>query len=322
MSFLLFLAQIKKKIWSLYKFGRVIAFLLLFYQIISVTINYLEYETVIDMKAVSGIQQRPAVTFCLYSGREFPKRTRNNLMRKKFGQPFGCILTQFSDDMPQKLFKCAQLFKLVESVTSFSRRCLSIYSHLLFEKLSLSNNTQFEVLFANNIKIFALIHQSGTPPHFARNKIEIFNSSFNQIDFSSINTKLLPFPHSTDCYNYARQRVNGFNSKEDCFVKNLERREFEECGCNKRWFYRDFVNDNSSQIKLCSESVKCNFNSKIQMNSLGKICKNNCYNEYYLDQLFTYEYSKSCLSDQLSGATSCICDHSLGRPYFFQYKSV
>ncbi len=66
----------KRKIGTLYKFGRIIAFLGLFYQIISVTISYLEYETVIDMKAISEIKQRPALTFCLYSDREFPKRMR------------------------------------------------------------------------------------------------------------------------------------------------------------------------------------------------------------------------------------------------------
>jgi hypothetical protein len=212
MNFLLFFAQIKQNIWSLYKFGRVITFLLLFYQIISVTISYLEYETVIDMKVVSDIQQRPAFTFCLYSGREFPKRTRNPVMEQKFGQPFGCYLLHLLHfNITKRKLKCSEISKLVESVTSFSPRCLSIFSHLLDEKFSPSNRMLFQVMFDNTIKIFALIHQSGTPPHFARNKIEVINLSFNQLDFSSISTKLLPFPHSTDCYNYAREGVNSFN---------------------------------------------------------------------------------------------------------------
>jgi hypothetical protein len=84
MNFVLFFAQIKQNIWSLYKFGRVIAFLTLFYQIILVTISYLKYEIVIDMKAVLDIEQRPAFTFCLYSGKQFPKTT------KMFGHPFRC----------------------------------------------------------------------------------------------------------------------------------------------------------------------------------------------------------------------------------------
>jgi hypothetical protein len=82
--------------------------------------------------------------------------------------------------------------------------------------------------------------------------------------------------------------VDGFNSREDCFVKHLERREFEKCGRNKRWSYWGFSTENYSNI--CPESVKCNFDSKIQMRSLEKICKNNCHNEHYLDILYNTQY--------------------------------
>jgi hypothetical protein len=160
------------------------------------------------------------------------------------------------------------------------------------------NETLFDVIVDNNLKIFALIHQSGTPPHFTNNKIEIIKSSVNQIDISSINTELLPFPHSTDCYDYRRKAklMNGYNSREDCVVKHLERKEFEKCGCNKKWSYRAFDKSNFSHI--CPEFVKCDFDSKIQMKSLEKICKNNCYNEYYLDYLiYTKYYYEFELSD-------------------------
>jgi hypothetical protein len=83
--------------------------------------------------------------------------------------------------------------------------------------------------------------------------------------------------------------VNGYNSREDCVVKHLERKEFAKCGCNKRWAYRAFDKPNFSHI--CPESVKCDFDSKIEMKSLEKICKNNCYNEYYFDQLIIFKTS-------------------------------
>jgi hypothetical protein len=234
------------------------------------------------MKAVSGIEQRPALTFCFYSDTEFPKRTRNPFMQQMSSHSFVCSL--MFQNLMYKAFKCEHLFKPVESLTLFSHRCLSLYSHLFDEKLMPTNRTYFQVMVENNFKIFALIHQSGTPPHFTGNKIEIINSSLNIIDYSSINTKLLPFPHSTDCYDYRREvkLVNGYNSREDCFVKHLERKEFAKCGCNKKWSYRASDQQNFSHI--CPESVKCDFDSKIEMNSLEKICKNNCYNEHYLDQ--------------------------------------
>jgi hypothetical protein len=252
----------KRKVGSLYKFGRIIAFLGLFYQIISATISYLKYETVIDMKAISGIEQRPALTFCLYSDTEFLKRTRNRFMRQMFGHSFGCYLT-FPNSTIKEL-KCDHLSKLVESVTPFSHRCLSLYSHLLDENLTHTNETSNNVMFENSLKIFVLIHQSGTPPHFTRNKIEIVNSSFNIIDYSSIITKLLPFPHSTACYDYRREAklVNGYNSREDCFVKHLERKEFAKCGCNKKWSYRAFDEQNFSHIQSSRKHLAVNCNRK------------------------------------------------------------
>jgi hypothetical protein len=285
MNFVLFFAQIMRKMWLLYEFGIIIAFLGLFYQTISVTISYLEYETVIDMKAVLGIEQRPALTFCLYSDTEFPIRIRNPFMNQEFGNSFGCYLVFLNSTA--ELLKCDHLSKLVESVTPFSHRCLSLYSHLLNEKIMRTNGTYFRVMVDDNLKIFALIHQSGTPPHFTRNKLEIINSSTTLIDCYSIITKLLPFPHSTDCYDYRREAklVNGYNSREDCVLKLLERKELAKCGCNKKWSYRAFNKRNFSHI--CPESVtsvKCDFDSKIIMKSLEKICKNNCYDEYYLDE--------------------------------------
>jgi hypothetical protein len=141
-----------------------------------------------------------------------------------FGHSFGCTLN--FPNTTTKLLKCSDLSKLVESVTPFSHRCLSVYSHLLDERLTPTNGARFEVMLDNSLKIFALIHQSGTPPHFARNKIEFVNSSVTEVFISSINTKLLPFPHSTDCYDYKREAklVSGYNSREDCFVKHLERK--------------------------------------------------------------------------------------------------
>jgi hypothetical protein len=290
MDFVLYFSQMKRKIWSLYKFGRIIAFLGLLYQIISITISYLEYETVIDMKAVSDIEQRPAFTFCLYTDREFPKITRNHVMQKIFGHSFGCRL---SGSNSTEASKCYHLSKVVESVTPFSHRCHTLYSHLLDEKLRPTNVDYLQIMFDNKLKIFALIHQSGTPPHFTGNKIEIINSSVNMIDISSIITKLLPFPHSTDCYDYRREvkLVNSYNSREECVVKHLERKEFAKCGCNKRWSYWTFGKRNFSHI--CPESVKCDFDSKIEMKSLEKICKNNCYNEHYLDQEILIKYFHS-----------------------------
>jgi hypothetical protein len=57
--------------WFLKKFGKIIAFLILFYQIILVTISYSEFETVIDMKAELIEEQIPVMTFCMRNRHKF-----------------------------------------------------------------------------------------------------------------------------------------------------------------------------------------------------------------------------------------------------------
>jgi hypothetical protein len=53
------------KFWSLNKFIRLMAFVTLLYQMISVTISYFEFETVIDLKAMSHLKHEPTITICL-----------------------------------------------------------------------------------------------------------------------------------------------------------------------------------------------------------------------------------------------------------------
>jgi hypothetical protein len=69
------------------KFERTLAFLVFFYQFISITILYLKYETVIDMMVTSEGEQRPTFTFCLKNNDEF---VGNNLglASLKFDEPF------------------------------------------------------------------------------------------------------------------------------------------------------------------------------------------------------------------------------------------
>jgi hypothetical protein len=88
--------------------------------------------------------------------------------------------------------------------------------------------------------------------------------------------------NSTDFYDYGNEEnpVLNYKSREDCIVKHLEEKEFNECGCNKRWFYGCSRRQNLIHISL--KSIECKFNAKSKMKS-EKICKNNCLNEYYMN---------------------------------------
>jgi hypothetical protein len=106
----------------------------------------------------------------------------------------------------------------------------------------------------------------------------------------------LPFPYSTDCYDYGKEEnpVLNYKSKEDCIVKHLEKKEFNECGCNKRWFYGYSRRQNLSNI--CLKSIECKFKEKSEMKSLEKICKTNCVNEYYMNIFYFQKEAKEFAS--------------------------
>ncbi len=277
----MYLLIMSTKMWkfrSLNKFLRLMAFITLFYQIISATISYSEFETVIDMKAISDLENEPTITLCLKNDFEFAKRAQNIMTQHYFHNPIGRRLVKYGQNL---YAKCSKFTKIVESVTTLSQRCRSYFSQL-FDNKSMPIN-DFFFFFDYNISAFALIHQKKTPPHFARQKIEIPKSTNTIIDYTRIVTKLLPFPYSTDCYDYGNEEnpVLNYKSREDCIVKHLEKKEFNECSCNKRWFYGYSRRQNLSNI--CQNSIECKFNEKSEMKSLEKICKNNCLNEYYMN---------------------------------------
>jgi hypothetical protein len=270
------------------KFGRTLAFLVFFYQFISITILYLKYETVIHMMATPDGGQRPTVTFCLKNNDEFGGNNLG-LAFSKFDGPIICsVKGQYGS--------CSKLTTIVESVTPHSQRCLSYFSQLFDENPS---PKELGFLIPNQINAFALIHQNSTPPHFTNYKIEIPESSQTLIGYTSVTVKLLPFPYSTDCYDYKREEKSliRFKSREDCIVKHLERIEFDRCGCNKGWSYKSYNTQNFTYI--CPKAVKFRFNSKILINHSEKICKNNCLNQYFYDIITSSQYMTQLSMDQI-----------------------
>jgi hypothetical protein len=75
------------------------------------------------------------------------------------------------------------LAEIVESVSPHSRKCLKYFSQLFDEKPSPDNEMLFGFIIPDDINAFALIHQNATPPHFAKEKIKIANSSQNLIEY-------------------------------------------------------------------------------------------------------------------------------------------
>ncbi len=87
----------------------------------------------------------------------------------------------------------------------------------------------------------------------------------------------MPFPYETNCYEY--RKSNSYHSREDCIVKYYQMKEYEECGCNRKWIYYNLVN--RTDLKICSNSEKCDFDQRYDRKFLDQICPKNCFNEYF-----------------------------------------
>jgi hypothetical protein len=110
-----------KKIALFSKIGIFIAFLVLFYQIISVTITYLKYETVIDMKVKNNEEQRPTFTFCLKNKDRFPEKNLS-INSRSFDHAIGC--SRFNKFMASRkhLRNCSKFTRIVESLRPTLKR--------------------------------------------------------------------------------------------------------------------------------------------------------------------------------------------------------
>jgi hypothetical protein len=157
------------------------------------------------MKAIPKEEQRPTFTFCLKNKDKFTRK-KLRLFSMRFDHPIGCAQYEKHKESNENFYvNCSKLSRIVESVTPLSRKCLSYYSRLFDDNYSPDNSFFFAFLIPNTINVFALIHQSATPPHFDKDKIEIAKSKFNEISYSSIKRNSLPFPYETDCYDYERK---------------------------------------------------------------------------------------------------------------------
>jgi hypothetical protein len=122
--------------------------------------------------------------------------------------------------------------------------------------------------------------------------IRIDRNGQTSVGYSSMSEELLPYPYESNCFEYQKSLGRGifYSSREDCIVKHYQRKEFEKCGCNRKWIY--YNKQNSTGVKFCSKSSKCNFEYEFD-ESLAVMCRKNCFNKYYN----TYEDGKSRLKD-------------------------
>ncbi len=183
---------------SLRRIANIIAILIFIYQTITLTIDYLKYQTVIEMKTQTPLLESPSFSICIGS-HSMPEVSQNQNIVEFFDKSILCLYKHSAD----KQIKTCPQFQKVESVTPFSHRCFTYFSRLSDNNVWIDYKSgkvdYITFLIQNEINTFALIHPNNTSPHFFNQNIEIINYSHNVIGYSTIFEKLLPSPYQTDC---------------------------------------------------------------------------------------------------------------------------
>ena len=120
------------------------------------------------------------------------------------------------------------------------------------------------------------------PSHFERKNHFILNKrksqTFNKVNFEGKKWEqtFLPFPYSTNCFDYSINRQNNIRPKSqtDCKLEYMRRKELKECKHNYYWSQHLF--DNNHQIFDFNQTFP-NCSVKAYETFLDKVCKKDCY---------------------------------------------
>ncbi len=256
-------------------------FIGLSYQLLKLTIDYTEYETIMDLRAEAVVDDYIGLTVCVRL------KHRSNKSFKNYNKNFGYINESIIHSIickvlmeNNKYYKCQELCPIYISSTPFSDQCFTFLScnYIKITKKSIHLDT-----FDNNLLL--LIHQTKTPPHLLTNYINLKLKYFFMIEYQITEEVLLPLPYKTDCYDYEQnsQELNSPKSREECILNYLKQIEYKKCKSNQNWFYELYNGKNFTNNY--SRIMSNNCSSKVDKRFLKRICKKSCLTKSFISTI-------------------------------------
>jgi hypothetical protein len=272
---------------SLQKLFKLLTLIVFIYQTILLTIDYYKYETVVDLQLQrlsenSDFLSIPAISLCVGNKNESFKVNDRIFNKRKIGEKYSKIVCQITTQDWSEIEKdCNHVTNFVESLTPSGTKCLTMFSNLIDVKKYFNTNFGTVLMTETDKNFVVLIHQNTTPPHLFQNIFRFSKGISRGIQFTSERERIMPFPYETNCFENQLdfKNQNSYRSREDCIVKYYQRKEFEKCGCNRKWIY--YNPENMTNIRICLDSNKCRFDHKYDKKFLDKICRKSCFNEYF-----------------------------------------
>jgi hypothetical protein len=236
----------------------------LIYQLIKLTIDYTEYETVMDLRAEPSFENYIAITLCDRS--KF--RLKNKFFEKPSFYDLSCWITR-----PYQTVSCGDLCPLYGGSTRFSNHCITFLNC----KYEFQPEGAKVFRIENNKDLILLFHNYNIPPQFITiyHKIKL-NYSFT-FEYQTMEEILLPLPYESDCYDYEHNKeLFSPKSKEDCILNYLKQKEYKKCKFNREWLYEKYeFLSNKTRYETHNCSIQYN------KDELNRICKKDCKKKWY-----------------------------------------
>ena len=273
------LIGLTKKIWSFIIISGLI------YQSIDLTKNYFEFEILNKLDVEIKPNLIPSISICIekrfkYSDKELDEIFENKKRFKEIHSWFEKIriLISYKNNT-------ATLPKNI-SVMAYSRNNTMCLTPLFKSPMKpiMENVAKIMFLIYGYRRAYIIFQHHKIPVQLTLNneKIILKSHSKTNIGFYKRVRNLLPFPYSTNCYQYTSS--SGYKSQKDCFFKYISQKELKICGYNYNW-NRRFFNITEEKFQFTKYVNKCHFN--INKERLKNLCKIDCeINEYSLKHVY------------------------------------
>jgi hypothetical protein len=198
------------------------------YQLIKLTIDYTEYETVMDLRAELSPVNYIAITLCFRSKFSL----KNNLSEKLSLFKDACWISR-----SYKNIACKDLCQTYIGFTRFSNQCITFLNCKYEFQPEVAKSFKIE----NNEDSILLFHNYNIPPQFITTYYKIKLNYFFKFEYQTMEEILLSLPYESDCYDYEQSKeLFSSKSKEDCILNYLKKKEYKKCKFNRQWLYEKY----------------------------------------------------------------------------------
>ena len=174
--------------------------------------------------------------------------------------------------------------------------CISPIMNSQISQVPIDEVSRILIFIFYHKKAYISFHDHNTPSQFISYQDKyIASQRTTSIWFFKRARTLLPFPYSTDCYDYSSELE--YKSQKECFFKYISEKELQVCKYNYYWNKRYF-NITEERFQFIEYENKCHFN--ISKFWLKNKCKIDCeINEYFLKQLFYQGWGTSSVYTEI-----------------------